>query len=113
MALSLGKPVIVLCPDDPRGQELHRFYRDGHPLMRLVEFETGTANGAMVTHKVDDVIALLERIFTNRMEYDLQLKDGTEAYYLMKERLTGTTVRVITDDKLLTETFWNNWHGIE
>lgn len=113
MALSLGKPVIVLCPDDPRGQEIYQFYRDGHPLMRLVEFKTGTANGAMVTHKVNDVITLLERIFTNRMEYDLQLKDRTIAYYLMKERLTGTTVRVITDDKLLTETFWNNWHGNE
>ena len=47
------------------------------------------------------------------MEYDLERKAGTDAYYLLKERLTGTTVRVITDDKLLTQTFWNNWHGIE
>ena len=112
MALSLGKPVIVLCPDDGRGRELYLFYRDAHPLMRLIELERGIVNGAMVTHKVSDVISLLERIFSNKMEYDLALKPGTDAYYLLKERLTGTTVRVITDDRLLTETFWNNWHGI-
>lgn len=112
MALSLGKPVIVLCPDDARGKELYTFYREAHPLMRLVEFGTGTVNGAMVTQSVDDVIKLLDRIFSNRMEYDMARKDGTDAYYLLKERLTGTSVRVITDDSLLTETFWNNWHGI-
>lgn len=112
MALSLGKPVIVLCPDDERGRELYRFYRDAHPLMRLVEFETGIVNGAMVTHKISDVVALLERIFSNNMEYDLAVKQGTDAYYLLREQLTGTTIRVITDDKLLTDTFWNNWHGI-
>jgi len=112
MALSFGKPVIVLCPDDAKGTELYRFYRDAHPLMRLVEFETGTVKGAMVTNKVDQAITLLQRIFTNGMQYDLAFKEETDAYYLLKERLTGTTVRVITDDKLLTQTFWNNWHGI-
>jgi hypothetical protein len=112
MALSLGKPAIVLCPEDDRGRELYKFYRDAHPLMRLLEFSTGIVNGAMVTHKVDDVITLLDRIFSNRMEYDLARKPGTDAYYLLKERLTGTTVRVITEDRLLGETFWNNWHAI-
>jgi hypothetical protein len=112
MALSLGKPVIILCPDDQRGLELYHFYRDAHPLTRLVEFESGIVNGAMITHKVEEAITLIERIFSNRMEYDLAHKTGTAGYYLLKERLTGSTVRVITDDKLLTETFWNNWHGI-
>jgi len=46
------------------------------------------------------------------MEYDLARKDGTVAYYLLRERLTETTVRVVTDNKLLTEAFWNNWHDI-
>jgi hypothetical protein len=110
MGLSLGKPVIILCPDDARGHELYAFYRDSHPLTRLVEFKTGIVNGAMVTHKVDEVVDLLDRIFTNRMEYDLALKEGTDAYYLLRERVTQATVRVVTDNKLLTEAFWNNWH---
>ncbi|MBZ5704499.1 MAG: hypothetical protein LAN63_04040 [Acidobacteriia bacterium] len=112
MALSLGKPVIILCPDDPRGREIYAFYRDSHPLTRLVEFKTGIVNGAMVTFKVDHVIRLLDRIFTNTMEYDLGRKEGAEGYYLLRERLTGTTVRVVTDNKLLTEAFWNNWHEV-
>ena len=109
MALSFGKPVIVLCPGDTRGLELYRFYQDAHPLMRIVEFQSGVVNGAMITHKVEDAINLLNKIFGNKMEFDLDRKEGTEAYYLLKERLTGSTVRVITDDKLLTETFWSNW----
>jgi hypothetical protein len=112
MALSLGKPVIILCPDDARGLELYRFYRDAHPLTRLVQFTTGIVNGAMITHSVAEAATLVERILANRMEYDLSHKDGTQGYFLLKERLTGSTVRVVTDDRLLTETFWNNWHGI-
>ena len=112
MAVSLGKPVIVLCPEDTRGAETFQFYRDKHPLIRLIEFRTGIVNGAIVTNKTADVPLLLERIFSNSMEYDLQLKPGTTAYFLLKERLTQSTVRVITDDKLLTETFWNNYHQI-
>jgi hypothetical protein len=37
MALSLGKPVIFYCDQEQRS----RFYRDVHPLSRLIEFETG------------------------------------------------------------------------
>jgi len=48
MGLTLGKPVIILCPDDKRGRELYAFYRESHPLTRLVEFKTGIVNGAMV-----------------------------------------------------------------
>jgi len=112
MGLTLGKPVIILCPDDPRGMELYAFYRDSHPLTRLVVFKTGIVNGAMVTHSVATVATLLDRIFTNSMEYDLARKEGTDAYYLLRERLTGATVRVMTDNKLLTESFWNNWHDV-
>lgn len=112
MGLTHGKPVIILCPDDPRGQELYAFYRDSHPLTRLVEFKTGIVNGAIVTHRVEEVIELVDRIFSNSMEYDLAVKEGTDAYYLLRERLTKTTVRVITNHRLLTEAFWNNWHEI-
>lgn len=113
MALSLGKPVIVLCPDDVKGRERYQFYRDAHPLLRLVEFESGIVNGAMVTYQVDDAVELLHRLFSNSMEYDLSRKSSTDAYYILRERLTGSTMRIVTDDKLLTETFWNNWHGID
>src|SRR5204862_1986519 len=68
MALSLGKPVIFYCDQEQRG----RFYRDFHPLSRLIEFETGIAVGAMVTDRLEDVSELLHRLFENKMVYDLE-----------------------------------------
>ncbi|HKO54067.1 MAG TPA: hypothetical protein VJV79_40440, partial [Polyangiaceae bacterium] len=112
MAVSLGKPVIILCPEDAKGREVFQFYRDKHPLIRLIEFHTGIVNGAIVTNKTSDVPLLIQRILSNGMEYDLQLKPRTTGYFLLKERVTQSTVRVVTDDKLLTETFWNNYHQI-
>lgn len=112
MALSLGKPVIILCPSDEKGTELYNFYREKHPLLRLIEFKTGIVNGAIVTNNAKHVTYLLDRILSNKMEYDFQKKANTTNYFLLKERITQSTVRVITDNKLLTETFWNNYHKI-
>jgi hypothetical protein len=112
MALSLGKPVIILCPKDERGKELHDFYLNRHPLARLIEFRTGIVNGAMITSEIGQVIQLIDRILSNQMEYDLCRKPGTQAFYLLRERLTQSTVRIATDDQLLSETFWNNYHNV-
>ncbi len=104
MALSLGKPVIFYCDQ----QQRQRFYRDVHPLSRLIEFETGVAVGAMVTDKLEDVSELIYRIFENRMEYHLeQSKPG---FLRLKDKLTDSVVRLQTNDQLLSETFWNHYH---
>lgn len=104
MALSLGKPVIFYCDEERR----HRFYRDVHPLSRLIEFETGIAVGAMVTDKIEELSELILRIFENRMVYCLeQSKPG---FLRLKETLTGSVVRLQTNDQLLTEAFWNHYH---
>jgi hypothetical protein len=104
MALSLGKPVIFYCDQEQRS----RFYRDVHPLSRLIEFETGIAVGAMVTDRTEDVSELLYRLFVNRMTYSLeQPKAG---FLRLKEKLTNSVVRLQTNDRLLSETFWNHYH---
>lgn len=105
MALSLGKPVIFYCDSERR----HRFYRDIHPLSRLIDFETGVAVGAMVTDELDEVSELLSRIFENRMEYEL--KQPNPNYLKLKEKLTGSVVRLQTNDVMLSETFWNYYHN--
>jgi hypothetical protein len=104
MALSLGKPVIFYCDQEQR----RRFYRDVHPLSRLIEFETGVAVGAMVTDKLQDVSELLYRIFENRMIY--RLEQSKPGYLRLKDALTDSVVRLQTNDPLLTETFWNHYH---
>lgn len=104
MALSLGKPVIIHTDKETRT----RLFRDIHPLSRLIDFETGVAIGAMVTASREVVIQLLKGIFNNDLEYELcQPYDN---YLVLKEKLTGSVVRLQTSDKLLRETFWNHYH---
>jgi hypothetical protein len=104
MALSLGKPVIFYC-DAAHRQTL---YRDIHPLTRLITFENGVAVGAIVTDNRLHVPELLSRIFRNNMEFELTKKKND--YFLLAEKLTGSTIRLQTDDLLLRETFWNYYN---
>lgn len=104
MALSLGKPVIFFCDQQKRG----RFYRDVHPLSRLIQFETGVAVGAMVTDKLEDVAELIYRILQNRMVY--YMEQSKPGFLRLKEKLTDSVVRLQTSDRLLSETFWNHYH---
>lgn len=104
MALSQGKPVILYCSDTAR----QAFYRDVHPLARLIDFRTGVANGWMVASTPAEVVELLSRILRNEMMYELeQSKPG---YLRLKERLTQSIVRLQTSDEFLRETFWNHYH---
>jgi hypothetical protein len=105
MALSQGKPVILYCSDPARRQ----LYRDVHPLARLIDFQTGVANGWMVASTPDQVAELLSRTLRNEMVYELeQSKPG---YLRLKEDVTGSIVRLQTNDVFLRETFWNYYHG--
>jgi hypothetical protein len=106
MALSLGKPVIFYCDCELR----HRFYRDVHPLSRLIEFETGIAVGAMVTDNLDHVTELIHRLFENRMVYYIEQPESKSGFLRLKEKVTDSVVRLQTNDRLLTETFWNHYH---
>jgi hypothetical protein len=60
--MSLAKPVIFYCNDPGR----KTFYRDAHPLTRLIDFESGVAVGAMITDSPEQVAELLARTFENR-----------------------------------------------
>ena len=104
MALSLGKPVIFYCDSETRAS----FYREIHPHARLINFETGVAGGAIVTDNRNEVPELLSRIFRNKMCYELDKK--ADHYFILKDKLTGSTVRLQTDDTLLRETFWNYYN---
>lgn len=108
MALCLGKPTIFFCKGNVSRAS---FFRNVHPLSRLVNFETGVAGGVIVCEKEEEVISMVKRIFTNKMEYRIEKKDGDRNYYLLKEASTGSVIRLQTDNKLLSSVFWNNYHG--
>ena len=105
MALSLGKPVIIQADQEYRS----RFFRDIHPLSRLIDFDSGVAIGAMVATSPDQVVELLRRIFTNTVEYELS--QPRPKYLVLKDKLTKSVVRLQTSDDLLRKTFWNHYNN--
>ena len=107
MALSLGKPVIFFCD---HGKKTN-FYRDVHPLSRLIDFRSGVAVGAIVSDDVAQVADLIARIFENRMEYRVEHHASRPNFLKLVECETNSVVRLQTDDELITKTFWNNYHN--
>jgi len=103
MALSSGKPVIFFCPDVQKKE----FYAKVHPLTRLVDFNTGIVNGAMVTFDEQMVVNLLDRIFKNKIEYELKQSNG---YFKLEDKLSGCTIRIQTSHDLLKKSFWNYYN---
>jgi hypothetical protein len=110
MALSLGKPVVIYCPSTPEGEKRMRFFRDIHPLSRLLDVASGVPVGAMITNRLENVVELLYRIFANEMEYDIE-HDG-DGYFRLVERLTKSVVRLQTNWTILRESFWNYYHQV-
>src|SRR5262249_16912671 len=107
MALSLGKPVVFYCDKGVKTA----FYRDVHPLSRLIDFRSGVAVGAIVSDSTSEVAELVRRIFSNEMEYEIRHHESRPGYLKLHETLRGSVVRLQTDDELLTTTFWNNYHN--
>jgi len=107
MALSLGKPVIFFCD---HGKKTN-FYREVHPLSRLIDFRSGVAVGAIVSDDVDQVAQLIHRIFSNSMKYRIEHHSARPGFLKLVEELTGSVIRLQTDDELITKTFWNNYHN--
>ncbi len=107
MALSLGKPVVFYCDKGVKTT----FYRDVHPLSRLIDFRSGVAVGSIVSDSTSEVSELLRRIFTNDMEYEIRHHESRPGYLKLHEKLTGSVVRLQTNDQLITTTFWNNYHN--
>ena len=96
--------MIFLCDEKDR----ERFFREIHPLSRLIDFKSGVSVGAMATSSTEEVSMLLSRIFENDMRYELE--HPKPGYFRLKERLTGSVVRLQTNDLLLRETFSNCYH---
>lgn len=101
MALSLGKPVIFFCKHEAR----KKFYRDVHPLSRLINMKNGVAGGTIICSTEDSVIEILNRLFSDDMEYKIEQKNGQIGYYLLKEKLTDSVIRIQTNDKLISSSF--------
>lgn len=78
--------------------------KDSHPLGLQTNLNSGVANGVLVVRKVDDCAQLIKQILLNKLQFRVEDSDG---YVLLRERISGCIFRVMTADKLLTNSFWN------
>jgi hypothetical protein len=100
--------------------ECHNFNRradvlkNRHPLAMQVDLLSGVANGVLVVRKPKDAAELLYRIMTNQMRFTCEHKNPApgktnrrEGYTILQESVSKSAFRVITDNKRLTNSFWN------
>jgi hypothetical protein len=86
--------------------------RESHPLAIQVNLETGVANGVLVVRSIPDCAALLRRILLYSMEFDLEEESRVgysdkDSMWNLRERISGCIFRVVTNDRKLSNCFWN------
>ncbi|MFZ3018525.1 MAG: hypothetical protein WA056_08740 [Gallionella sp.] len=83
--------------------------KDTHPLGLQTNLNTGVANGVLVARRIEDCAELVQRILLNKLEFDVIDSSGEDdkGYVFLKEKITKCTYRVMTGDRLLTNSFWN------
>ncbi|WP_186070480.1 hypothetical protein [Burkholderia gladioli] len=83
--------------------------KDVHPLGLQTNLSTGVANGVLVCRKISVCAELIKRIVLNKMEFYIE---DRENYVLLREKLTDSIFRVMTGDRLLTNSFWNFYNAV-
>ena len=67
--------------------------------------KNGVAGGTIICSTEDSVIEILNRLFSDDIEYKIEQKNGQIGYYLLKEKLTDSVIRIQTNDKLISSSF--------
>lgn len=76
-----------------------------HPLGVQIDMTSGTANGVLVVRELGQCTHLLEALLLNAMTFKIiEEKDfGT----CVIDTISGSRFRVVTNDPILTASFWN------
>lgn len=102
--LAQGKPVIVYVPEgDAKLDKRADAFRLDHPLGLQIDHDTGVAHGILVARTPEHCAALLHGILLNSLDLRIRHEGGL---YLLEEHTTGSVLRVVTGDALLTHAFW-------
>lgn len=99
---------IVLVAD--RFESRAKLFRDTHPLSLQVIVRSGVLNGILVTRSVADCARLLRGVLGNSLEFDVEID---ESNYRLVEKVTRSTIRVVSRHRLLTFAFWSQYFDPE
>jgi hypothetical protein len=105
--LAQGKPVIVYVREGAAYDARADNYRADHPLGLQIALSTGVAHGIIVVRTAAQCARLLRRVLLRELPLEIRHEEGN---YQLVERETQSVVRVVSDDPLLTHSFWAFFH---
>jgi hypothetical protein len=102
--LAQGKPVIVYVPTGSQKLDTRaEAFRTTHPLGLQIDHETGVAHGIIVVRTPERCAEVLRAVLLRKLVLSIRHEGGI---YHLDEETTQSTIRVVSDDSLLTHTFW-------
>jgi hypothetical protein len=118
--LAQGKPVIVYVASEPRvvkvrGKDVDmenraKLFRADHPLGLQISAKTGVAHGITVVRTEDECARMLRKILLHDLKLPIQHEGGN---FRLVESETQSILRVVTDDPLLSHSFWTYFRHVE
>lgn len=81
-------------------------FKEVHPLALQVILSSGVLNGILVVRSAEACTRMLEQLLTNTLETELRVEPEN---YRLIEKHTGSTLRVISKNRLLTNAFWTQY----
>ncbi len=81
-----------------------------HPLGMQIDLDSGVANGVLVVRNIDICVKILRSIILNSLNFEIKHSD--EGYTGLFETLSGSLYRIVTDNELITNSFWNFFYKI-
>ncbi len=86
--------------------------KETHPLGIQVCLQTGVANGVLVVRSINDCARIIKSIVTRNMQFIVEKPNKSNKYcLLLKEKISNSIFRVITNEETLTNSFWNFYVG--
>lgn len=81
-------------------------FKEVHPLSFQISAKSGVARGVYVTRSVAQTAQILKGLLMGNLEYELTNNDSN---YILKEKITNCSVRVVVKEPILTNAFWNEF----
>jgi hypothetical protein len=80
--------------------------RSVHPLSLQVHLESGVANGVLVARSTQECAEILHSLLTNSLSFSIERDDKSKCT-LLRERISQSPFRAVTEYEKLANSFWN------
>ena len=89
--------------------------KEKHPLGIQIDLSSGVGNGVIVARTPSQCATLLRRIILNDLDYVFEptMPEINKDFIYLRESTTNSVYRVMTNNPLLTNTFWNFYNNEE